>query len=53
LLLVWAALASSVDVYSDDEDEGKIYEGSTSADGAGDWTNTMCPLYAALAHPTP
>ena len=28
----------TIDVYSDDEDEGRIYEGSTTADGAGDWT---------------
>ena len=28
----------TIDVYSDDEDEGRIYEGSTTADGTGDWT---------------
>ena len=28
----------TVDVYSDDEDEGRVYEGSTTADDAGDWT---------------
>ena len=27
-----------IDVYSDDEDEGRVYEGSTTADNAGDWT---------------
>jgi CSLREA domain-containing protein len=27
----------TVDVYSDDEDEGRVYEGSTTADGAGNW----------------
>ena len=28
----------TIDVYSDDEDEGRVYEGSTTADNAGDWT---------------
>jgi len=28
----------TVDVYSDDEDEGRVYEGSTTADGTGNWT---------------
>jgi hypothetical protein len=28
----------TVDIYSDNEDEGRVYEGSTTADGAGDWT---------------
>jgi hypothetical protein len=28
----------AVDVYSDDEDEGRTYEGSTTADNAGDWS---------------
>jgi hypothetical protein len=28
----------TIDIYSDDEDEGRVYEGSTTADGAGDWT---------------
>ena len=27
----------TVDVYSDDEDEGRVYEGSTTADGTGNW----------------
>ena len=27
----------TVDIYSDDEDEGRVYEGSTSANGAGNW----------------
>jgi parallel beta-helix repeat protein len=27
-----------VDIYSDDEDEGRVYEGSTTADGDGDWS---------------
>ena len=27
-----------IDVYSDDEDEGRVYEGSTSADGGGEWS---------------
>jgi CSLREA domain-containing protein len=27
-----------IDVYSDDEDEGRIYEGATTADGSGNWT---------------
>jgi len=27
-----------VDIYSDDEDEGRVYEGSTTANGAGDWS---------------
>jgi len=28
----------TIDVYSDHEDEGRIYEGSTTADNGGDWT---------------
>ncbi len=28
----------TVDVYSDDEDEGRVYEGSTTADGDGNWS---------------
>ena len=27
----------TIDVYSDDEDEGRVYEGSTTASGAGNW----------------
>jgi parallel beta-helix repeat protein len=27
-----------IDIYSDDEDEGRVYEGSTTADGGGDWS---------------
>jgi parallel beta-helix repeat protein len=27
-----------VDIYSDDEDEGRVYEGSTTADGDGNWS---------------
>lgn len=32
-----ACATCSVDVYSDDADQGRIYEGSTTADGAGAW----------------
>jgi hypothetical protein len=28
----------TVDVYSDDEDEGRVYEGHTTANGAGNWS---------------
>jgi hypothetical protein len=28
----------TIDVYSDDEDEGRIYEGTSTADGSGNWT---------------
>jgi len=28
----------TIDVYSDDEDEGEVYEGSTTADGDGNWS---------------
>jgi len=28
----------TVDIYSDDEDEGRVYEGSTTANGAGNWS---------------
>ena len=28
----------TVDVYSDDEDEGRIYEGAVTADGSGNWS---------------
>jgi parallel beta-helix repeat protein len=27
-----------IDIYSDDEDEGRVYEGSTTADGDGNWS---------------
>jgi parallel beta-helix repeat protein len=30
--------SSAIDVYSDDEDEGRVYEGSTTADGDGNWS---------------
>ena len=33
-----ACLNCTVDIYSDDEDEGRVYEGSTTANGAGNWT---------------
>ncbi len=32
-----------VDIYSDDEDEGRVYEGSTTADGDGKWTFSGSP----------
>jgi hypothetical protein len=28
----------TIDIYSDDEDEGRVYEGSTTASGAGNWS---------------
>jgi len=28
----------TIDVYSDEEDEGRVYEGSTTANGAGNWS---------------
>jgi hypothetical protein len=28
----------TVDIYSDDEDEGRVYEGSTTANGVGNWS---------------
>ena len=28
----------ALDIYSDDEDEGEVYEGSTTASGAGNWS---------------
>ena len=33
----------TVDVYSDNEDEGRVYEGSTTADNGGDWTYDGSP----------
>jgi parallel beta-helix repeat protein len=33
----------AIDVYSDDEDEGRVYEGSTTADGDGDWSFPSSP----------
>jgi parallel beta-helix repeat protein len=33
----------AIDVYSDDADEGRVYEGSTTADGAGGWTFSGTP----------
>ncbi|MCK4960503.1 MAG: right-handed parallel beta-helix repeat-containing protein, partial [Planctomycetes bacterium] len=32
-----------IDIYSDDEDEGRVYEGSTTADGAGNWSFSGTP----------
>jgi hypothetical protein len=32
-----------VDIYSDDEDEGRVYEGSTTADGDGNWSFSGTP----------
>jgi parallel beta-helix repeat protein len=28
----------AIDVYSDDDDQGRVYEGSATADGAGNWS---------------
>jgi hypothetical protein len=33
-----ACSACTIDIYSDDVDEGRIYEGSTIANGAGNWS---------------
>jgi parallel beta-helix repeat protein len=33
-----ACAGCTVDIYSDDEDEGRVYEGSTTANGAGNWS---------------
>jgi hypothetical protein len=33
-----ACAGCTVDIYSDEEDEGRVYEGHTSANGAGDWS---------------
>jgi hypothetical protein len=33
----------TVDIYSDDEDEGRVYEGSTTADGDGNWSFSGTP----------
>ena len=33
-----ACPSCTVDIYSDDEDEGEVYEGSTTANGAGNWS---------------
>jgi hypothetical protein len=32
-----------IDVYCDDEDEGKVYQGSTTADGSGNWSFSGTP----------
>ncbi len=32
-----------IDVYSDDDDEGRVYEGSTTADGDGNWSFSGTP----------
>jgi hypothetical protein len=32
-----------VEIFSDDEDEGRIYEGAVTADGSGDWAWTRIP----------
>jgi parallel beta-helix repeat protein len=33
----------TVDIYSDDEDEGRVYEGSTTVNGAGNWSFSGSP----------
>jgi hypothetical protein len=33
-----ACAGCTVDIYSDDEDEGRVYEGSTTANAAGNWS---------------
>jgi hypothetical protein len=33
----------TVEVFSDDEDEGRIFEGSTVADGSGNWSLHVSP----------
>jgi parallel beta-helix repeat protein len=33
-----ACAGCTVDIYSDDEDEGRVYEGSTTASGTGNWS---------------
>jgi parallel beta-helix repeat protein len=33
-----ACAGCTIDVYSDEEDEGRVYEGSTTANGAGNWS---------------
>jgi len=33
----------TIDVYSDEEDEGEVYEGSTKADGGGNWSLPVLP----------
>jgi titin len=35
-----ACAQCTIDVYSDSEDEGRVYHGSTVADGAGSWSYT-------------
>ena len=40
-----------IDVYSDDEDEGRIYEGTTVADGGGTWAFTE-PMTGAFTTAT-
>jgi hypothetical protein len=38
-----ACLACVIDIYSDDEDEGRVYEGSTTANDDGNWTFSGTP----------
>jgi parallel beta-helix repeat protein len=33
-----ACAGCAIDIYSDDEDEGRVYEGSTTASGSGNWS---------------
>ena len=33
----------AVDVFSDDDDEGRVFEGTTTANGSGDWTLDVFP----------
>jgi parallel beta-helix repeat protein len=37
-LMGTACAGCTVDIYSDDEDEGRVYEGSTTASGSGNWS---------------
>ncbi|UCH86086.1 MAG: right-handed parallel beta-helix repeat-containing protein [Dehalococcoidia bacterium] len=38
-----ACATCTIDVYSDEEDEGRVYEGSTTADGDGNWSFSGTP----------
>jgi parallel beta-helix repeat protein len=42
-LMGTACAYCTIDIYSDEEDEGRVYEGSTTADGDGNWSFSGTP----------
>lgn len=42
----------TVEIFSDNDDEGQWFEGSTTADGAGNWTLDTAPFTGSNVHAT-